>query len=71
MNPAKKRVFLFLLSICLFTSALLAQPANNNCANATLIISDFACVMGTNQLVAKTAQPTITVNIDLNKIPKS
>ena len=54
MKPPQKRVALFLLFTFLFASALLAQPANKNCANAILINSDTACVVATSQLDSKT-----------------
>ena len=54
MNPSKKRLVLFLLATFLFTGYLFAQPANNNCANAILITTDSACVVGTSQLNAQT-----------------
>ncbi len=47
---------LTLTSLCIFffTGILLAQPANNNCANATLIRTDSLCVTGTSRLLAQT-----------------
>ena len=45
---------LFLLFVICFTKISLAQPANNNCANALLITTDSACVTGTSSLLAQT-----------------
>ncbi|MBK7558047.1 MAG: hypothetical protein IPI54_07065 [Chitinophagaceae bacterium] len=47
---------LTLSSLCIFfiSGLLLAQPANNNCANARLITTDSACVTGTSRLTAQT-----------------
>ena len=54
MKPSEKRVTLFLLSMLFFTGMTFAQPANNNCANAILITTDSACVLGTSQLSGQT-----------------
>ncbi len=53
MKPAIKSFALFLLLLFSFVQVLLAQ-ANDNCANATLIRTDSACVTGTSRLLAQT-----------------
>lgn len=53
LPPIRPRAMLSL--ICILTSAVLfAQPANDNCANATLITTDSACVTGTSRLTGQT-----------------
>lgn len=45
---------LVLMPVFFFSVTLLAQPANDNCANAKLITTDSACVTGTSRLVGET-----------------
>ena len=54
MKSSFKNLFLFLVSIFFFNVAVLAQPANNSCANATVITTDSTCVTGTSRLTAET-----------------
>jgi glucose/arabinose dehydrogenase len=54
MKPIAKRITLLLISTFLISAIALAQPANDNCANATLIVSDSTCVNGTSQLTGQT-----------------
>ncbi len=55
MKPSLHKVLLLLVPMLVFGSEIMAQaPANDNCANATLITSDSACVVGTSQLNSQT-----------------
>jgi trimeric autotransporter adhesin len=53
MKKAIKRFALFLAYQFLLLVVIQAQP-NNNCANATLITTDSACVTGTSRLTGQT-----------------
>ncbi|HMK03826.1 MAG TPA: PQQ-dependent sugar dehydrogenase [Ferruginibacter sp.] len=52
-NPTS-RITLLLISVIFFQAALLAQPVNDNCANAKLINTDSTCVTGTSRLLGET-----------------
>lgn len=55
MKPILKSLAAFLTSSFIFTSGLFAQvPANDNCANARLIVSDSVCVNATSKLTGQT-----------------
>ena len=54
MKPTATRITLSLLFILFFAGTLFAQPPNNNCANASLITTDSACVTGTSRLINQT-----------------
>jgi|GEM_PF-978700 len=54
MKPFYQRVILSLISMLLFSGAAMAQPTNDNCANAALITSDSTCVTGTSRLTGQT-----------------
>ena len=54
MKLCFKSFILFLMPVFFFSATILAQPGNNNCANATLINTDSACVTGTSRLLAQT-----------------
>ena len=55
MKNRYEKIVFFLFSMLLSTGIIVAQaPANDNCANAILINSDSACVVGTSQLNAQT-----------------
>jgi len=54
MKSFYKTFPIFLVFVIFFTKISLAQPANNNCANAALINTDSACVTGTSSLTGQT-----------------
>ncbi len=55
MTPMLKSLAAFFFSFFIFTSTLLAQiPANDNCANARLIVTDSVCVTNTSRLTGQT-----------------
>jgi glucose/arabinose dehydrogenase len=54
MKPFYQSCAVFLLCIFFFSITLLAQPGNDNCANATLITTDSLCVTGTSRLTGQT-----------------
>lgn len=54
MKNQTSRIALLLMCTLFSQVILLAQPANNNCANATLIVTDSACVTGTSRLTGQT-----------------
>ncbi|HMI78525.1 MAG TPA: PQQ-dependent sugar dehydrogenase, partial [Ferruginibacter sp.] len=52
-NPTS-RIILFLIFVLFFQGIAMAQPANDNCANAKLIYTDSTCVNGTSRLLGET-----------------
>jgi len=52
-NPTS-RIILLLTCVLFFQVIVLAQPANDNCANAKLINTDSVCVTGTSRLLGET-----------------
>src|SRR5689334_13840193 len=54
MKAIFRNVFLSLIFVISLNNIALAQPANNNCANAAIISTDSICVTGTSRLTGQT-----------------
>jgi trimeric autotransporter adhesin len=66
------KITLFTLLVCCFSSSVFAQvPGNNDCASATLIVSDSTCKTGGSQLINQTLRNATYVAAEINGSPTS
>ena len=54
MKPNLKNPALLLICMLLFSAVAMAQPPNDNCTSAKLIVTDSTCVTGTSRYVGET-----------------